>query len=189
MTPLTQHAKGTQVSTTESDRDYAAEMRAVIDGELQAPEIAVPLVARDVVEKLRANDPELLAGWLDAQADVILTEHIGSRLRSVRQRTRIQGRRSAFGEHVERFEAGSDPASVSSWLTTHFHGPTGDMHLGRFDHDALVFAKDAYAERAAVNAFESHFFAALAKKVNGGTVADHFTDEQIAAMRSSLGDA
>lgn len=171
------------------DRDYAADMRTLIDHELEAPEISVPLLARDLVEKLRINDPDLLTGWLEAQAPVIMTDHIGSRLRSVRQVARMQSRRSAFGEHVERFQSDRDSVAMQSWLTTHFHGPNGDMHLGRFDHDALEWAADEYERRERTNGFEKAFMRALAKKVTEGTVADHFTDEQIAAMRSSTQDA
>lgn len=48
-------------------RDYAAEMRVLIDSEGDSLDPA-PIVAERIVEKLRADDPELLAGWLDAGA-------------------------------------------------------------------------------------------------------------------------
>lgn len=171
-----------------SDRDFAAEMHAVVDAEIQAPQIVVPLLAKDMVDKFRVNDPELLAGWLDALAVTVLGDYIGRRLASRRQVARVQSRRTAFAADAERFEAGESTAVVS-WLTQHYEGPTGQQHLGTFDHDALEFARDQYADRAARNGFEAAFMGALAKKVTAGTVADHFTDEQIAAMRGSLKDA
>lgn len=171
------------------DRDFPAEMYAVVDAELGAPQVVVPLLAKDLTDKLRANDPELLAGWLDVQAPQILGDYIGRRLASRRQVARVQEKRTAFGAAAERFESG-DRAAVSSWLETKFLTESGAQKaLGAFEHADLTFAKDVYGERAAANAFESHFFAALAKKVTTGTVADHYTDEQIAAMRSSLKDA
>jgi hypothetical protein len=171
-----------------TDRDYAAEMHAVVDAELAAPQIMVPLLAKDLTEKLRADQPDLLAGWLDAQAPQALADYIGRRLSSCRALARIHGRRTAFGAAAERFEAG-DTSAVADWLATHYHGPRGQQHLGAFDHADLEYGRDAYAERAASNGFEAAFLGALAKKVTTGVVADFFTNEQIAAMRSSLRDA
>lgn len=171
-----------------TDRDYAAEMHAVVGAELAAPQIVVPLLARDLADKLRADKPDLLAGWLDVQAPQVLADYIGRQLSSWRTRARIHGRRTAFGEAAERFEA-RDTSGVADWLATHYHGPRGQQHLGAFDHADLEYGRDAYAERARCNGFEAAFFGALAKKVTDGTVADHFTNEQIAAMRSSLRDA
>lgn len=172
-----------------SDRDYAAEMHAVVDAELDAPQIMVPLLAKDLVEKLRANDPELLTGWLDMLAPQVVADFIGRRLSSRRQVARVRGRRTAFGEAAERFESG-DGAAVTAWLEMAYESADrSQKHLGLFDHSDLTYAHDAYAERAARNGFEAAFLGALAKKVVTGTVSDHFTNEQIAAMRSSLKDA
>lgn len=173
----------------DEDRDYAAEMHALVDAELEGPQVAVPLLAKEIVEKLRANDPDLLAGWLDAIASTVLGDYIGRRLSSRRQVARVQGRRTAFGAAAERFESG-EPAAMTSWLDTKFESADrSQKRLGLFDRADLEYARDVYADRAARNGFEAHFFGALAKKVKTGTVADHFTDEQIAAMRSSLKDA
>lgn len=172
-----------------SDRDFITEMRSVVDGKLAAPQIMVPLLAKDIADKLRANDPELLAGWLDVLAPQVLGDFIGRRLSSRRTVARIHGRRTAFGEAAERFEAG-DSAAVTPWLEMPYESADqSQKHLGLFDHSDLTYAHDAYAERAARNGFEAAFLGVLAKKVTAGTVADYFTNEQIAAMRLSLKDA
>jgi len=50
------------------ERDYAAEMRAVIDSETSHGPYVSRQAAADIVEKLRANDPHLLDGWLSQPA-------------------------------------------------------------------------------------------------------------------------
>jgi hypothetical protein len=59
-------------------RDYAAEMRAVIDAE--ATGTYVPgVIAAAIVEKLREVDADLLVGWLDFQAETFVRQAINNR--------------------------------------------------------------------------------------------------------------
>jgi len=171
------------------DRDFSAEMTALIEAELNKPHVVVASqVAAEIVGKLAANDHELLVSWLDIHAEALLAGYIGKRLGSRRAHSRQVFQRGVFAESARRFEAGDEQA-MAPWLQTHFEAREGQKRLGSFDHDDLEYARGQYVKRANSNAFEAAFMAALAKQVDTGTVADHYTDEEISRMRGSLRDA
>lgn len=166
-------------------RDYAAEMRAVIDG--QATGTYVPgVVAVEIVEKLRANDPDLLAGWLDAQAPQILRHAINLRDASQRTAARHARPRSVFAEDAAAAEAG-EPERLAGWLGTRFTVEDGSRKpLAEMAKDDLLFVADAYEARARENKLTAAFAKAIARRVGTGVVGDHFTDEQLSTMWDSL---
>lgn len=167
-------------------RDYAAEMRALIDKEATGT-YASPLVARDIVEKLRANDPELLQGWLDDQAVNFVRHAINLRDSGTRTHNRVTASRSVFRKAAEAAEAGDDEE-----LRTHFlnevyvigngmRAPLRDMAA-----DDLVFAADSFAKRAKDNVMREAFLRALARKVRNRRVGDVFDEEKLASLWRSI---
>lgn len=161
-------------------RDYAAEMRAIIDAETATGAYASRVVAAHVVEKLRATDPELLQGWLDAQAETFVWQAINDRDRSLRSHARATAGRAEFA-------ADSARGDVGRWLNTPFSVADGmRKRLGDMSRDDLLFASGEYRARAEQNRMTSTFLAVLAKKVRRGTVRDHFTEEQLDAMWTSI---
>lgn len=171
-----------------SDRDYVAEMRAVIDAEASGTYVPAT-VANEIVDKLRANDPELLSGWLDAQAPQILRQAINDRDRSRRAYARTAGPRSVFAEDAEAAEAG-EPERMerrAGWLDTHFTVASGSrVPLSEMTREDLLFVSDAYLARAKENKLTASFMRAIARKVGKDTVAEHFTDEALRVMWDSL---
>lgn len=170
-------------------RDYAAEMRAVIDAETSHGPYASPVVAEHIVEKLRATDPELLSGWLDAQAVGIIRHAINLRDCSVRSRVRATAGRSVFARQAAEHEAG-DAVALSGWLSVvHVVEGGSRKRLAEMTADDLGFVADDYGRRAAENALAESFLRALARKVGSGKVADHFTDAQLAELWQSIAGA
>lgn len=182
-------------------RDYAAEMRAVIDAETSHGPYVSRIIAREIVEKLEANDPELLTGWLTAQAEQLIWSAINERDRSRRSYARASESRSAFAEaaaedeavRVAALESGTTPdaaeraARLGRWLGCRFVVEDGSRRaLATLTRADLLFVAERYDDRSRRNSFEAAFMRALSKKVRNGTVADHLTEEQIAALRQSL---
>jgi len=167
-------------------RDYVAEMRAVIDQEATGEYVAA-VVAREIVEKLQANDPALLAGWLEQTAVTLVHQAINERDRSRRTHARTAGPRSVFRQAAEKAERG-ETAELTGLLATHYVVDASMMRkqLALMNASDLTFVSARYRERSEDAAMESAFFAALAKKVGTGTVAEHFTSEQLDEMRKSL---
>jgi hypothetical protein len=168
------------------NRDFAVELRAVIDAETAGGSYASRVVATHIVEKLRATDPDLLNGWLNAQAETFVWQAINDRDRSLRSHARGTNGRSAFARDAADHVAG-DSTGLGRWLATPFAVAGGlRKRLAVMTRDDLLFASGAYEDRAAANRMTATFLAALARKVRQGTVADHFGEDQLAAMWQSL---
>lgn len=178
------------------DRDFIAEMRVLIETELEAPSAEVPLLANDIVEKLEANDIDLLNGWLRTKARPLLGEYIRHMLSQKRALVRAHEPREMFGAHLAEFVAtsnrkdksGSPPATaLVSWLTTKYHVGRRNLNLGDFTKIELQKASAEYSARASRNAFEASFLTALAKKLTGEKkVSDVFSNDQIDRIYKSL---
>lgn len=170
-----------------TDRDYGADMRAVIDAETsEGPYVAV-VVAEHIVEKLTATDPELLIGWLRVHAVSLVREAITRIDRSTRASARLTAGARRFSAAVDAAEDG-DTEQLVSFLDCAYVVDEDDSRkrLGEMTAADLRFVADSYDRRAAENAMNATFMRALAKKVGKGRVSDHFTDEQVAEMWLSI---
>lgn len=169
-----------------ADRDYAAEMRAVIDAETGNSPYSSPVVAAHIVEKLRATDPDLLTGWLDAQAANFIRHAINLRDCSVRTHARHIASRSVFAQNAESYADG-DAAAMTGWLhVVHVVENGTRKRLTDMDAEDLMHVADTYGRRASENALAESFLRALAKKVGDGKVSDHFSNEQLAGLWHSI---
>lgn len=165
-----------------SDRDFAAEMRRVIDDHTADGGYVPRIAASEIVEKLRVNNPELLAGWLDQQAAHFVWQAINDRDRSIRSGATERARRGAFAQAAQ-----GDGDQLHAFLEVPYTVEDGSRRpLARLTHADLLFVADEYDARAARNKFHASFIRALAKKVKTGTVADHLTEEQVASMWTSI---
>jgi hypothetical protein len=169
----------------DAGRDYVVEMRALIEQEAQG-EYWSNQVAEHIVEKLRVNDPELLTGWLEAQAITLLTQTINSRDRSLRAVARVNKSRSVFAVDASSAEKGQKEHLVS-WLTVPYAlEDNARKPLALLTASDLRYVADRYQERAKHNKFEAIFFEMLAKKVGSKTVGEVFSDEQIVRLREQI---
>lgn len=170
-----------------ADRDYAKEMRGVIDEATSHGPYVPRQLSTEIVEKLRVNDLELLTGWLDEQAEHFVWQAINDRDRSVRSHVRQTSRRSAFADAAKAHAEGAK-AAFRDFLSMPFTVENGSRcSLASLHADDLLFVASDYEQRERDNGLMKAFVRALAKKVGKGTVADHFTNEQLTAMFDSLG--
>lgn len=167
-------------------RDYATEMCEVLDRATAEGPYVPRVVASEVVAKLRVTDPDLLNGWLQKQAEHFVWQAINDRDRSVRAATRHRASRQQFRSAVASREQGDD-APLRRYLDMPFSVEDGSRRrLASLTHDDLLFVGATYERRAAENALMQAFFTALAKKVKTGVVADHYTEDQVASMFTSI---
>jgi hypothetical protein len=172
-----------------SDRDFAAEMRAVVDAETGDGPYHSPAVAAHIVEKLRATDPELLDGWLHAGAVQFLRHSINLRDCSTRSHARQTAGRSVFRQAAADYEAG-DEGAMAAFLDTRYVVEDGSrVRLAEMRKADLNFAADDYQRRASDQLMQEAFLRALAKKVGNRKVSDVFDDEKLSAMWTSLAGA
>lgn len=175
-----------------STRDYAADMRAVIDAETGGGPYVSRVIAAHIVEKLRATDSDLLSGWLDAHAEQLIWQAINDRDRSTRSHARATARRSVFAAAAKAHESGEAHESGDDVPLTHFLNVPyvvangSRKRLADLDAADLTFVADAYDERARDNAMNAAFLRALSKKVGGGRVADQFSEDRLAELWRSI---
>lgn len=169
-----------------SERDYAADMRAVIDAETANGPYNAAEVAAHVVKKLRATDPDLLLGFLERQAEYLVRQMIIQRDCSTRTHARTHARRNAFGAAAREAEQGQ-PEKLVKWLEVPFPVQDGTRkRLADLRADDLDFVASDYEHRANENALTASFLRALQRKVGRGTVGAKFSDDQLNRMWNSL---
>lgn len=171
---------------TKAPRDYAGEMRDLID-RVANGEYATPLVAAQLVTRLRSEDPELLQGWLDEQAVQFLRHAINQRDAAIRTHNRRSRARSVFSGAVAAFQAGNRFA-LQGFQEEHYPVANGSKKpFGRMTHDDLLYAAEAYGRRKAQNALQEAFLLAVADRLaDGQVVEDVFDEDQLRHMWHSL---
>lgn len=163
-------------------RDYVAEMRRLIDAETAEGPYIPMVVAEHVVKKLRVVDPDLLRGWLAAQAVEFLRRMIVERDRSQRGRIARVAKRSEFADAVAAANAG-DQHGLAGFLDMPY--PVGEgvhKRLAELTAADLRYVADQYDRRASENAMVAAFLRVLAKTVGPGTVGERYTEEQLTRL-------
>lgn len=164
------------------ERDFLAEMRAICQEAIDSTEQPNPMVARDVVDKLRANDPELLTGWLLARAATTVCDYLTMMDHSQRAHSRQVGPGRAFADAAARFEAGEADALAmfegryvidEKGTRRRVADMTGPDHL---------FVAGQYGESARTARFLESVHRAVAKKCGARRTSEVYTPEAYAAM-------
>lgn len=169
-----------------SYEEPAERVRAIVDAHTDSGPYTPRTAAAEIVEKMRANEPELLAAWLDEMAVHFVWQLINDRDRSRRGRSVFRDRSAAFRAAQAAHESG-DPEALRAWLDAPFTVEDGTRRkLATLRRDDLAFVAGGYTERVRENGMRAAFFTALSKKVGAGTVADHFTESQLDEMWRSL---
>lgn len=168
-------------------RDYVAEVRAIVDVETERGPYVPAQVADKVVAWLQHHDPELLTGFLQSHAARLVRTMINDRDRSARTHARQHASRSVFRGALAQFVAGQYNA-LDQWLTIPI-AVDGNVRkpLATLTAEDLQHAASRYRDHAQRNAMMATFLHTLSTKVGDGTVADRYTDEQLATMWRSLG--
>lgn len=171
-----------------ADRDYCQDMAGVINKHTGIGPYVPRIAAAEIVTKLLRNDPDLLHGWLQAQAIHFIWQAINDRDRSIRAATRARAGRVAFREAHEAHLAG-DPQPLRRFLDLPFTVADGSRRrLAVMNGRDCQFVSADYGKRARQNRMMELFMAALAKKVGDRFVEDVYSEEQLSAMFRSLND-
>jgi len=178
---------------TPEQRNYAADMRVHIDNALTIRG-TVPdrTIAENLVRTLDTTDPDLLHGWLHMQAVNLLRDTIATIERSRRGHARVVNGRHDFAAATSRAQAG-DMGGIESFLNVRYVIDGARKPLSALTVSDLESVATDYEAQAAENALNAAFLRAVAKKLKSRrgaeTVADLFTDEQLARMWHSMAAA
>lgn len=172
---------------TQPDRDYLSDMAKLITDNIpEGVDFKAVDIATNIYSKIEATDPELLEGWLRVQAVSILSTQITAR-RSYLARTAIRQEPSKFQQAAEAFENG-DTEPLSVFLQTVAVNSDNIVRpLGNITKTDALWISESHAKRAKAAAFESEFYAAVAKKIpDGQTLSDVMSETEFLLLRESL---
>jgi hypothetical protein len=172
--------------TSVTDRDYVAEMAAAIEAAMPDGDYVAPIVAAELVERLRAEDPELLSGWLHLRAAVFLADSIARRSNSLRSAARVMAPRRAFAEASKVFETGAAPLALEPFKTEYVvDGGNTRRRVADMTGEDHQFVAAAYADSKRTAALLEQFHLAVARKVGKRRTADVISEEQYLRMYRS----
>lgn len=159
-------------------RDYLNDMNDLLDTKVPDSNYIPSLVSAEIVEWLRDNDPDLLHGWLNEIAVVVMTDVIGTRDRSDRARRRHHASAVAFSAAAGSFSTTGDPTVFSPFRQKF---TVNDANLRRsvadMTSDDHKFVAAKYASSSKIADLESKFHAAIAKKIGPGQTTSDVMDE------------
>ena len=169
-------------------RDYAAEMRTLIDQETARGVWPVP--RRRAGDRGEAHSqrprhcttagcistPSILSGVRSTAATGRYAVPLARPRRALRSRRRLRPTSLATALPARTFP-----------VLPYVVADDSRSPLAKLDRQDLLFVAETYDARSKQNALRAAFFRALAKKVGRGCVEDHFDEVQIAELRGSLG--
>lgn len=175
-----------------TNRDYLGEMNDAIDAMLPNGDYVAPLVAHELVEKLLANDPDLLRGWCEARYEPILADFIHHKVKGRRNASRESLARSTFAEAAGAFAATRDASALREAVRSPFDAEyvVNGALLRRKVRDMAgpdhLFVASEYAESKQTAALLESFHRAVAKRLGPRRTSEVFTEETYLAMYRSI---
>lgn len=168
-------------------RDYLADMNAAIEEAIPDGDYTAPIVAAELVDRLRAEDPDLLSGWLHLRAGVFLADAVARKSNSKRQAARASAPRRAFAEAARSFAETADEAVFSPFAAEYVVDEQNTRRtVARMTAADCLFVASRYEDTARQAKLEGAFHRAVAKKVGSRTVGEAFTEEQYLTMYRSV---
>lgn len=172
--------------TSVPDRDYVADMAAAIESAIPEGDYVAPIVAAELVERLRVADPELLSGWLHLRASVFVADVIARRSNSKRSAARAMAPRRAFAEASKVFEGGADPLALEPFKTEYVvDGGNTRRRVADMTGEDHRFVAAGYADTKNTAALLEQFHLAVARKVGRRRTADVISEDQYLRMYRS----
>lgn len=170
------------------NRDYATEMRNLINQMTEGGEYQAAIVARNLVMRLEVEDPKLLHGWLLVHAPDFVRGLIVRRDSAARTSNRIHAARNRFTEATEAFKQGDPkPLMQTRFLSEVYVIEGGNrVTLHEMTGKDLTFAAKDFGVRAKTHAMQAAFLRALAKKVGDRKVGDVFSEDKLAELWLSI---
>lgn len=165
-------------------RDYACEFQAYLSKHLPQGDYVLPIVSAEIVEGLRATDPDLLAGWLAVNAQRFVGVYVGSVERSARARQASDAPRRAFAIAAE-----SDDREALTTFGIHFVVNDGNLRrrLGDMTKADHLYVAERHTDRANAGLFEAAFHKAIARRIPAGkTTSEVLTEDAYAQLRKTI---
>lgn len=181
------------------ERDWIEEMRLIIN--LKAgSDISAPIAAKEIVDALLKNDPELLQNWLLLGAAGFVRDAINAVAKSERGRNRsIAGRnpevRAVFRntvqegstDDVRRLSDDLNNEVVTNFLQERYVVPGNRrMSFGDMGREERLFVANHYRQAAREHALREAFIRAVDRRAGLRRTSEVFSEEKLAKLWHSL---
>lgn len=183
------------------DRDYAAEMLAIVKAETVGAYRA-PDVAAEIVAKLRATDPDLLIGFFGLERTMVsgLRDYINHLNRARREGNRRKAREAQREETQARFAEAVRTGDVSQLRATPGTDFLGErfvvnedglqLPFGQTGKPERLFIIEDYAGRVKWNGLHLAYHGAVQRKCGNRITGQVFSEDKLASLyRSIVGEA
>ncbi len=181
------------------ERDWMEEMRLIIKLKANG-EASAPIAAKEIVDALLKNDPELLQNWLLLGAPGFIRDAINAVSKSERGRNRsIAGRnpevRAVFRNTVQEGDASdlrnlgdnlSDEVVTSFLHERYVVAGNRRMSLGDMGREERLFVAHHYRQAAKEHALREAFIRAVDRRAGLKRTAEVFSEESLAKLWHSL---
>lgn len=173
--------------TSVTDRDYIAEMSRAVEDAIPEGDYVASVVAAELVEHLREQDPELLSGYLHLKAAVILADVVARRSNSKRQAARSGAPRRAFAEAASSFATDGDVKVLSPFAVEYVVDESNTRRaVANMTADDCRFVAAKYEDAARISKLEAAFHRAVGKKIGSKVIGEVFTEGQYLEMYRSV---
>lgn len=163
-------------------------VRAMIDDAIGEGDGYIPAgLAHELVLKLRNENPQLLAEWLDLHADQLMRETVLQIAHTKKTRVVRRANRSVFRTAVERAEAG-EPELLEGWLSQRFiaNADRVQKRLKDMVKEEVEFACETHDSLARGNAMKAAFLRQIARKIGSKTVGEVYDNDTLNTLWRSM---
>lgn len=166
------------------ERDYHREMNALLTSILASTDdIVVAVEANKLVAKLAETDPELLRGWLAANAEQFVADALGSRLRSKRGHVRRTSQARAFSTAARS----GDPVALRPFRTRHIVDDHYTQRaVGKMNGNDHLFVAQSYDMSAQTSQMLAAFHRAVARRVGDRLTEEVMNEDAYLRMYESI---
>jgi hypothetical protein len=168
-------------------RDPASKVRAFIDDAMDEETYVPSDLAQRLVNKLREEEPQLLADWLDAQAVDIMRDTINRINQGRRSMVQHRSKGSVFKDAVKRAEAG-EPQLLEGWLDQQY--PSGLTNarkaLGDMYREEVLYAANIHARLARGNQMQAAFLNVIANGLGARQVREVWDNDKLSTAWKNL---
>lgn len=169
-------------------RDYACEMRELVDTYRDRPEYNAASAAVEIYDWLIANDRELLIGFLEGGAVLSIRSVMTAADAATRAYARANGPASVFAEAANEAEKGNPGPLRQGFLDARYvvDEKYSRKELRNMTSDDVLYVAQKYQDRARGAMREAQFLREIAKQIGNRTVGAVFNNVQLAELHGII---
>lgn len=168
-------------------RDYEEEMAAFLASRIPTGDFVLAVLSGNLVAELRRDDADLLDGWLQERAALIIADYLRKQFQLQRLRAGRESKRSAFAKEAAEAEE-EGPEAVSAFAQRYYVDETKNTWrtVGDMTGPDHMFVSRDYDDRSDAMKLLAKFHQAVGERIGLKRTADVMTEAQYVRLRDSI---